>query len=95
MGYATIEWAQDSSVYAGPCECSDVYSFVKVLKFAFDVACILIYAYLYDDLLHKCIYHYLIFFCLAFAIPMCASVYMCLLVTCWERSGLLAFVCGV
>ena len=24
-----------------------------------------------------------------------ASVYMCLVVTCWERAGLLAFVCGV
>ena len=35
-GCATIEWANDSSVYAVTCECSDVYSFVNVLKFAFD-----------------------------------------------------------
>ena len=35
------------------------------------------------------------FFCLAFAMPLCASVYMCIVVTCWERAGLLALVCGV
>ena len=34
-------------------------------------------------------------FCLAFAMPLCASVYMCLVVTCWERADLLALVCGV
>ena len=32
------------------------------------------------------------FFCLVFAMPLCASVYMCLVVTCWERAGLLALV---
>ena len=37
----------------------------------------------------------LCFFCLAFAVPLCASVYMCLVVTCWERADLLAIVCGV
>ena len=26
--------------------------------------------------------------------PLCASVYMCLVVTCWERTDLLALVCG-
>ena len=26
------------------------------------------------------------YFCLVFAIPLCASVYMCLVVTCWERA---------
>ena len=35
------------------------------------------------------------FFCLLFAIPLCASVYMYLVVTCWERADLLAHVCGV
>ena len=35
------------------------------------------------------------FFCLVFAIPLCASVYMCLVVTCWERADLLSLVCGV
>ena len=25
----------------------------------------------------------------------CVSVYMCFVVTCWERADLLAFVCGV
>ena len=34
------------------------------------------------------------FFCLAFALPLCTSVYMCLVVT-WERANLLALVCGV
>ena len=24
-------------------------------------------------------------FCLAFVMPLCASIYMCLVVTCWER----------
>ena len=30
----------------------------------------------------------LCFFCLVFAMPLCASVYMCLVVTCWERPDL-------
>ena len=33
-------------------------------------------------------------FFLVFAIPLCASVYMCFVVTCWERADLLALVCG-
>ena len=33
--------------------------------------------------------------CLVFAISLCASVYMCFVVTCWERADLLALVCGV
>ena len=35
------------------------------------------------------------FFCLVLAMPLCASVYMCLVVTCWEGADLLALVCGV
>ena len=35
------------------------------------------------------------FFCLGFVMPLCASVYLCLVVTCWERADLLALVCGV
>ena len=38
---------------------------------------------------------WIFFFCLVFAMPLCASVYMCLVVTCWERADLLALVCGV
>ena len=34
-------------------------------------------------------------FCLEFAMPLCASVYMCFVVTCWGRADLLALVCGV
>ena len=30
-----------------------------------------------------------------FAMPFYASVYMCLVVTCWERVDLLALVCGI
>ena len=37
----------------------------------------------------------LCFFYLVFAMSLCASVYMCLVVTCWERADLLALVCGV
>ena len=33
----------------------------------------------------------LCFFCLVFAMSLCASVYMCFVVTCWER----ALICGV
>ena len=32
--------------------------------------------------------------CLVFAMSLCASVYMWLVVTCWERAALLALVCG-
>ena len=35
------------------------------------------------------------FFCLVFAMPLCASVHMRLVVTCWERADQLALVCGV
>ena len=35
------------------------------------------------------------FFCLVFAISLCASVYICFVVTCWERADLLALICGV
>ena len=34
-------------------------------------------------------------FCLVFAMSLCASVYMCFVVTCWERADLLALVCCV
>ena len=34
-------------------------------------------------------------FCLVFVMSLCASVFMCFLVTCWERADLLALVCGV
>ena len=35
------------------------------------------------------------FFCLVFVMPLCASVYLCHVVSCWERADLLALVCGV
>ena len=38
---------------------------------------------------------YCCFFCLVFAMPLCASVYMCLVVPCLERADLLALICGV
>ena len=34
-------------------------------------------------------------FYLMFAMSLCASVYLCFVVTCWERADLLALVCGV
>ena len=37
----------------------------------------------------------LYFLYLVFAMPLCASVYMCLMVTCLERADLLALVFGV
>ena len=37
----------------------------------------------------------LFLFCLVLAMSSCASVYMCFVVTCWERADLLALVCGV
>ena len=36
-----------------------------------------------------------VFFFLVFAMPLCASVHMCLMVTFGERADLLALVCGV
>ena len=35
------------------------------------------------------------FFCLVCVMPLCASVYLCLLVTYWERASLSALVCGL
>ena len=37
----------------------------------------------------------LCFFCLSFAMPLCASVYTCRVVTWWERADPLALICGV
>ena len=34
-----------------------------------------------------------VFFCLVFAMPLCMSVYMCLVATCKERADLLALNC--
>ena len=33
--------------------------------------------------------HFVDFFCLVFVMPLYASVYFCLVVTCWERADLL------
>ena len=38
---------------------------------------------------------HLCFLCLVFVMPLCVSVYMCFVVTCWERAAFLALVCGV
>ena len=38
---------------------------------------------------------FMFLFCLVFAMSLCASVYMCFVVTCWERADLLSIVCGV
>ena len=37
----------------------------------------------------------LIVFLSCVAMPLYVSVYICLVVTCWERADLLALVCGV
>ena len=42
-----------------------------------------------------CCGSFMFLFCLVFAMSLCASVYMCFLVTCWEGTDLLALVCGV
>ena len=34
----------------------------------------------------------MLLFCLVFAMSLCASVYMCFVVTCWERASWLSFV---
>ena len=34
------------------------------------------------------------FFYLVIVMPLCAYVYLCLVITCWERADLLALVCG-
>ena len=38
---------------------------------------------------------FMFLFCIVFAMSLCTSVYMCFVVTCWERADLLALVCGV
>ena len=38
---------------------------------------------------------FMFLFCLVFAMSLCASVYMCFVVTCWKRADLLALMCGV
>ena len=41
------------------------------------------------------IFYVFFLFCLVFAMSFCTSVYMCFVVTCWERADLLALVSGV
>ena len=36
-----------------------------------------------------------VFVCFVFAMSLCVSVYMCFVVTCWERADVLALGCGV
>ena len=36
-----------------------------------------------------------VFFSLVFVMPLCTSVYLCLVVTCWERADILALACGI
>ena len=43
----------------------------------------------------SCSWSFMFLFCLVFAMSLCASVYICFVVTCWERADLLALVCGV
>ena len=38
---------------------------------------------------------HLCYFCLVFVMLSCTSVYLCIVVTCWERVDLLALVCDV
>ena len=45
--------------------------------------------------MHERVGSFMFLFCLVFAMSLCASVYMCFVVTCWERADLLALVCGV
>ena len=35
------------------------------------------------------------FFCLVIVMPLCESVYLCLVVTCWESADVLDLVYGV
>ena len=61
------------------------------------------YVYGYDHIeelvkvLGRCFFcgSFMLLFCLVFAMHLFASVYMCFVVTCWERADLLALVCGV
>ena len=39
--------------------------------------------------------NHLCFFYLVFIMPLCMSVYLCLVVNCLERADLLALLCGV
>ena len=41
----------------------------------------------------KCCFYVFVLSCVCYVL--CASVYMCFVVTCWERADLLALVCGV
>ena len=38
---------------------------------------------------------FFVLFCLVFALSWCVSIYMCFVITCWERADLFALVCGV
>ena len=60
-----------------------------------------LYVLQYNQLLHPCILdntssllqNVFVLSCVCYVL--CASVYMCFVVTCWERADLLALVCGV
>ena len=56
--------------------------FLFCLVFAMSLECVLCGSFMFV-------------FCLVFAISLYASVYMCFVVTCWERADFLALVCCV
>ena len=46
-----------------------------------------------DNLRKRVIFYVFVLSCVCYVL--CTSVYMCFVVTCWERADLLALVCGV
>ena len=42
---------------------------------------------------YLCVFYVFVLSCVCYVL--CTSVYMCFVVTCWERADLLALVCGV
>ena len=50
---------------------------------------------IFNNILIQSISNFYVFVLSCVCYVLCASVYMCFVVTCWERADLLALVCGV
>ena len=63
------------------------------MKFEFDWASGLYFTDRSKAVLLLWIFYVFVLSCVCYVL--CTSVYMCFVVTCWERADLLALVCGV
>ena len=75
---------------------NSAFDFSEILKDPVDLLCCSLYAHMDGSRGGRGYFFcgsFMFLFCLVFAMSLYASIYMCFVVTCWERADLLALVC--